>query len=173
MVFNRSRRSYYLFLTTCSYYLLVVVKTRRFWGSVVVKTRRSGVFSRGENSWKTPRNHNGLWKRPSRASDGCAAGRTGREKCPARVRHSWVLLTGLRRGTAFPAFGVTETNAFLARRIGVVHHCGLVEEDPTQREGCPLGSIPAWVLDVGFRLCHESAALSGPPLVTPGRSSAT
>ena len=75
---------------------------------------------------------------------------------PARVRRFWALLgalPGLRRGMAFPAFGVTEPEAFLARWMGVVHLLAQ-DEEPAQRPGCPLGWLRGRVLDVGFRFCH-------------------
>ena len=52
--FHNPRRSYYLFLITCSYYLLVMVKDRRLAGSVMVKDRRFSRVSDGERPWKTP-----------------------------------------------------------------------------------------------------------------------
>ena len=64
--FHSCRRAYYLFLITCSYYLLVGVKDRASGGSVGVKDRASGGVIRGERPWKTPWNHIGLWKQRSR-----------------------------------------------------------------------------------------------------------
>ena len=63
--------------------------------------------------------------------------------------------TGLcRHETAFPAFGVTEPEAFLARWMCVVHLLAQNEES-AQRPGCSRGSILGWVRDVGFRLCSH------------------
>ena len=70
---------------------------------------------------------------------------------------SWAILrvlVGLWRGTAFhPATRVAVPEAFLARRICVVHQLARAEE-PAQRPGSPLGCVLGWVLDMGFRLCH-------------------
>ena len=55
--FHSPRPASYLFLITCSYYLMVRVLDRR-----------SGRVSPGVRPWKTPRNHKGLWKRLSQGS---------------------------------------------------------------------------------------------------------
>ena len=60
---------------------------------------------------------------------------------------------------AFPAFGVTVPEAFLARRMCVVHLLAQ-DEEPTQRPSCPLGWLRVRVFDVGFRLCHGSYSAS-------------
>ena len=92
-------------------------------------------------------------KRPSHgASDGCAPGKRSRPESGTAILGP---STGLcRHEAAFPAFGVTEPEAFLARWMCVVHLLAQYEE-PAQCPGCPRGSILGWVRDVGFRLCSH------------------
>ena len=93
------------------------------------------------------------------------AARAGLRSC------SWAILrvlVGLWRGTAFhPATRVAVPEAFLARRICVVHQLARAEE-PAQRPGSPLGASwvgsSIWVfgfsMELGrLRLQRSSAAL--------------
>ena len=58
---------------------------------------------------------------------------------------------------AFPAFGVTVPEAFLACCVRVVHLLAQ-DEESAQRPGCSFGSVLGRVRDVGFRLCYHYGA---------------
>ena len=142
--------SYYLFLL-----LVVCPESAKIWLVMCPESAKIGRFyvsrKRVENSPESQRSVETALTGPLMAAPRAGQGEHRPESGTALLGAS----TGLcRHEAAFPASGVTEPEAFLARWMCVVHLFAQNEE-PAQRPGCPLGSILGWVRDVGFRLCSH------------------
>ena len=144
---------------------------------ILVFMRSGWRFSLGVYACKTPQNHKLLWETPAR----CAERSQERFRGGGHRQRSGPLgaileaLTGLCHGApvyllAFfhPASRVAVAEAFLARRIGVVHLLAQDEKPAQCPPEAPDGTFWTWVRDVGFR----HSVVSPPPPVSPGQQAA-